>query len=858
MSINLIKRADVRNISNYTGLPQTTATRSELKQLVGVEDGSGLVVPSLHYFGMEALLNKPFFCKDCSVTVSNGDDDYAELYCSILRQSTEYWESLAVTKTDFGFYIDFNDVLPDYAKLIYKIQFTYLNLSVSPSTLQIIELLSVDYPINFDFNEFSVVASSHENSPLKIYNNSVQGTERDVRVFPIYSGDFALDQVFMLTESGKEDTDKYHINRGISIPDSIPWSSGYFENTTTSGRFLTLSGTSTSGSWTSPVIFTNNEDYITMYLYSNNTNENAVVERDWTSVNELIEARGSNETPLPHFLILSWNKELFSMIDGYGNLMADSLPTPDRRPVDMSAASPPDPSDPYWLVDDFFGPCGNKVSFVSPCPYIFGKSKRIFMKGDGTVIHQSEDGFYEMASRVYWVGIPYKIYGDINDYWTAGLYNNLLGAGDYGGCTLSLAQAGMHDRMTIGKEGSLTADWLYGRSIKDYGISNIYPNKGYCLKQNIGVAQELKPYEYFGATTLAMKRHPNEWAVVSSDIYPIDGGDRFINVYLLNIRNWWVSERQYLGSFSMGGDACDEGYAVCKSEFADDNEGGFWLHVGYSNNIIRKYSMDGRLLADYEVKRGYSYLIESKVEGELWAVRNTGIYYYKEVGDELEVQFKIEDDRFDYLHLGGIDDDNNLWVVDRDTSTIYRINFSSREIDYSNYVPYVIGVWPHPSDGSAYLYVSFYPDTFTTAIKRVWVNDPYQYEELITPVNSMPLSDSTGVQFKGKVSGNYISVGSNDPIWGNNGDLTLEWQSYANASLTLPTGKYKQFRITLRRSSSGVTTPNIQKIRIPLPLILEQVPFEDYKNVYINPHLRYDRQRGHYTTELVSWWHHDV
>jgi hypothetical protein len=93
-------------------------------------------------------------------------------------------------------------------------------------------------------------------------------------------------------------------------------------------------------------------------------------------------------------------------------------------------------------------------------------------------------------------------------------------------------------------------------------------------------------------------------------------------------------------------------------------------------------------------------------------------------------------------------------------------------------------------------------------------------------------------------------------MWGASDDMTLEWEDYVNASMGLPDGRYKQFKLTFRRTASSIAPPRVSKIRIPEPLILENVPFGDNRNVYINPHLRYDKNVGHFTTQLLTWWPH--
>jgi hypothetical protein len=278
--------------------------------------------------------------------------------------------------------------------------------------------------------------------------------------------------------------------------------------------------------------------------------------------------------------------------------------------------------------------------------------------------------------------------------------------------------------------------------------------------------------------------------------------------------------------------------------------------VGYSDNILNKYTFEGEKLASYALKRGYSFMRESGETGGLWMIRNDGVFYYKEniENNSMDVQFVVEDDAFQYLYSGDTDANGNLWVVDRDTSTVYRINLSSRSIDYTNHIPYAMGVWPHPTDGSAFVYIGFNPSSFSTAIKRIWVDDPYQYEEIVATVPSNPLSDISDVQFLGKLTGSYFSPGVDDPVWGTDSNITLAWENYVTGGLSIPEGQYKQFRLTLQRTAGSVNPPRVLKIRIPEPLILNQIPYQGSKPVYINPHLRYDTQTGHYTSELITWW----
>ena len=854
MSVNMLKYSVLHNVSSFSGLPQRSLTRQELKSLVGFAVTSGVVVPSLTYMGLEANLPRSFFCKDSTFHITNGSDDYYEVSCQILRQNNGSWFDVPIIFNNNAFRLDFNSVWPDMSQLVYSLRFTYVNLSLSNSVLHTWDLLSVDYPIDFDYSEFSIAASSYNNAPIYILNNSIQGSNRDIRVMPIYSGDYTLDRTFLLTASGKIDPDWYHIDRGTRIPEDISWDTGSYDNTMASGRYLTLSGAVVSGSWTSPAIYIPDPNYLSMYVYTENGGDTSGLEQNWLSINEVMGVRASDETPLPNFLINQWTYRLNTMPDLWGGMQSMTLPTRERRHVAQTVQTAYDPRDPYWVRD--MEPCIMKLAVETPCPYLFGRSDRIYMKGDGTIISESTAERYQIGARDYWTGIPYKIYGAINKYWNAATFIGMMGDGVPG----VLADSTLYDRLTFTTpfDSSL---WDSGKDVGTDYFKQIYPFVSYGCFGPLGIAQRPVYFDYLGATTLPKPKHPNEWIVVVAVQAPCDiGADKYMCLYLLNVRNWWTSTCKLLGIYGIGEAGTDEGYAVCNCTTADEHEGGFWLHVGYNMNTIDKYTGDGFVLQSYAVTRGYNSLRESPEEGCLWAIRNDGVFYYKENSKNspptLDVQFSIESPDFRYIQAGDVDEAGNLWVIDRDSATVYRINLSSRSIDYVQHIPYAVAVWPHPTDGSAFVYVSFNPDSFTTAIKRVSVYDTYKSADLVTTVPTMPLSDWSGLQFTGKLSGTYISPGINDPVFGTDDSISLAWQPYINTGLTIPAGKYKQFKVTLRRNAVSIDSPRISKARIPLPLLLKNVPFQGNQPFYINPHLRYDTETGDFVMNLITWWEH--
>ena len=856
MSVNMLKYSVLRNVSSFSGLPQRNLTRQELKSLVGFATNSGVAVPSLTYIGLEANLPRSFFCKDSTFHITNGSDSLYEVSCQAIRQNNSPWFDIPVVFDNNEFHLDFNYVWPDMSQLVYSLRFTYVNLSSSNSMLYTWDLLSVDYPIDFNYSEFSIAASSYNNAPIYVLNNSIQGSNRDIRVMPIYSGDYTLDRTFLLTASGKTDNNWYHVDRGIRMPEDIAWDSGSYQNTMASGGYLTLSGTVVSGSWISPAIYVSDPNYLSMYVYTENDGDASGLEQNWVAINEVMEARASDETPLPNFLINQWTYRLNTMPDWYGVMQSMPLPARSRRHVVQTAQSAYGPTDSYWVRD--MDPCYACLELETPCPYLFGRSDRIYMKGDGTIIAEATPERYQIAARDYWTGIPFKVYGAINKYWNAATFIGLMGDGF--GVPGVADDSTLYDRLTFATPSN-SSMWNAGRDVGSDFLSQIYPFRSYGCFGAIGIAQRPVYFDYLGSTTLPKPKHPNEWIVIVATQAPCDpGADKYMCLYLLNVRNWWTSECKLLGIYGIGEAGTDEGYAVCNCNSADEHEGGFWLHVGYSMNTIDKYTGDGFVIHSYTVSRGYNSLRESPEEGCLWAVRNDGVFYYKENlkndPPTLDVQFSIESSDFQYIQAGDVDEAGNLWIVDRDSATVYRINLSNREIDYTQHVPYAVSVWPHPTDGSAFVYVAFNPESFTTAIKKVSVYDTYKSADLVTIVPTMPLSDWSGLQFTGKLSGTYISPGVNDPVFGADDSISLAWQPYINTGLTIPAGKYKQFRLTLRRNSVLVDSPRISKARIPLPLLLQNVPFQGNQPFYVNPHLRYDIETGDFMMNLITWWEH--
>ena len=850
MSINILTLSEIYSTADDVGLPNQYLQRSDLEIIAGFTIGS-VAIPSLYYGSFLVELHTPFYCKDFELAVSSG---LSICYVQFKSKATAGWVDAIVTKSNSIFRVDFNSTLPDHAQLIYQFKCTYINLTQDVSYIYGAQLLTVDYPIGFDYAEFSIAASSQANAPITITNNSVQGAVRDIRVLPIYSGNYAQDAVYMLTASGRDDTDRYHLQRGYRFPEDSGWGMGRLSpsgiNYDANG--LTLTGTALSGTWTSPVVYIPDTDYISLYLYGDRLSDTAYIGSNYQSIETLVETRASTTCPEPNFLISSWTQRLYTNPGQY-----ETLSLPARRPSFIGYQGPSGPTAAYWMPN-MSGRCGN-FSVVSPCPFILGRSKRMYIKGDGTVLAEAPTGNdlsaqWEYGHRGYTQGIPYKEYGDINSFWNAGHFISLLGrwSPETGGvCAVgrSSAEANWY-RMTFASETD-NSNWAEGRAAGDKLVQTL-PYAGHFNTYSFGVAQESLWSEPLGSYTMAVNQSPNEWISVACVLYPWGSDTMYMSLYYTHIRNFWAIQSIYLGSYSVGDAPCDEGWAVCASQ-----DGGFWVHVGYMDEIITKYDINANVINTTSVYYDFKDIVETTDPLGLWAIRIDSVYWYQQNNDgSLTETFSIQNDMFSYLQSGGIDNLNNLWLIDRDTSIVYRINFASRGIDYSRAIPYTVALWPHPRDGTAYLYTSFNPDTFSTSVSHIDVNDPYGYMETIAVLPEFPLSEYSGAYIKGKVTQSYMAPAIDDPVWGVNDGMTLGWQEYPNTSLTLPGGDYKQFRITLQRTSPSIPSPVVQKVRIPKSLVLQGVPYLGSSQVYINPHLRYNNSYGHFMADLMVWWPH--
>lgn len=849
MSINLLKQSRISNFDDTF----TYSTRRVLSadELLSIKTESlSLMLPSLNYLGLEINLNATFLIASFSL-VTTSDLFMLKGWYRILPNKE--WKFIQGQCVGGLAKLNFTDALPAFAENVIDLRIVGQSLSPSSITLSNFRLDSVDYPVDFNKQSFSVEVGTALNSPLRIYNRSMDGLSKNIKVYPPFSGNYELDSSLIITKSGS--SSEYHLTRGINIPEQVPWAAGFSSTVPTisgdryqlaleySGRNLTLISGCISGTWISPVIYTPDEDYLTLYWYTDGENDNTYI--GLGEGRGEIEYRTSDVSPLPNFLITNWTPKLYSNTL-YGSLAIDR---PSRRVSSVTALPTLNANDPFWELPRQTE-CHEMHIVPSMVPHVLGKSRRLYVKGDGELIAGAPNQIdlkqgWEYATRAVTIGLPYREFGDINDYWCAGQYISLLGRRQTARCVKNTPAASWHN-MTFSSLYD-SSYWEKGRNLAIY-MKGVYPH-GLHFQDFVDIGYEgIQMYWVsLGSYTLAIPNQYNEWVVIFAELYPCHlEFDRYMCLYYLRVRNFWIIESKFLGAFSVGASPADEGWAVCK------DVDGFWVHVGYLDRVIGKFTWDGDMLYLNQVDYAFNGICATVTQAGVWAVRNDQIYWYRDTGSELVETFTIINEEFKYLQIGGVDAQDNLWLLDRDSATVYRINFSNRVIDYDSSFAFVAAIWPHPHDRSVFLYTSYNSDSYSTSVDRVWLDDPYGYRETVCYLPEVPISDLTGVQFMGKVGSTYITPSPNDINWGNHSG-GIQWQKLTNASLGLAEGMYKQFRFNLNRLSESDTSMQLSKIRIPLPLTLEDVPYGFGKDITFRSHLRYLTKVINENFDIIAW-----
>jgi len=399
----------------------------------------------------------------------------------------------------------------------------------------------------------------------------------------------------------------------------------------------------------------------------------------------------------------------------------------------------------------------------------------------------------------------------------------------------------------------------------------------------------------------------DEQSVVYTKTFPIEGSTAFFTASILTSTSQAEEDRTIMtlafqdGTITkfvkpmitvLGNKLLGDDYFEIIADVANN---GWWVYLGGdigkiykidpgSFDTVRIFMSENPLAetgAQDDIYYGYLYslnitntlkhLIEipNPLYSGFWAFTDESIYLYDEVYDYDEpnlvvkrtfTQGSINTDTFSEIHTGACDAEGNLWVIDITQARLMRINLQkclnndSLAIDYDNIIDGITGVLPHPSNGSAYVFITNELDHPNQDIVRM-VNVGQSAGSRGKYMCEIPgFCSSTyryGVHFTGIVFAGPIKTHTSDPFWGTTG---LTWQQYFPGKTFMPRGRYKQFRISLQRSSSSSTSPILYRIRIPEPIELEPLDRLQERQLAIKTLFNRVTTYGTYDVKLLTWW----
>jgi hypothetical protein len=696
---------------------------------------------------------------------------------------------------------------------------------------------------------------------IQIYNNNTNSEYADARVLPRYSNNYHLDRIVKLSGDGNVWS---HLDIGLNLPEDKPFELGEFQNTEISfDGYVQLVPTATSGTWTSPIIEILDPSSNAAYIYCQNVNSTeSYVNKDFQSVMNVVEVRSSFTKQTHSFLATAVYTD---PLDG------KQLP---------------------WKMVAF-------DSDGSPSSWQRNPGVHSYLSRGTDLSKQGSNAYNLLAPRRYWS------YTTRAPLWQ---FYGFMDSQRYAGATLGLenhnadwtSDGYYHDTYTGEPTGVWRAeDWytyysvfpgdlsmVGGSHVADSANLHIYPRTN-----PFAIPIFSKPLRYTMRTEGGVSKPAAH--VVDVVMRPSPFYERFEENYfsdsVFHLRNLYTfvgaantpesnTEIDYIYSFLGKSEyLLSDNIRVGACLDNQSNSFGYWVHYAYSTESDSYY--ETLLVTDDVVQKTFSnirhrfnYIVEGSPGAPqgFWGIEEQCVYWIEYTGNSLVERFAIPADEtgrgFKLLTFANIDGSNNLWFVDLATERVVRVNFANLEqglspVDYVRVVPGAVSVYPDPYDGSAYVYIIRDPQFPTSdCIKIVHVGDyDYTLPETVCAVPGCPIIDSYNINLYGRSTypTGHFDILPQDPLWTAGG---LPWQRYSAGSPTLPKGHYKQLRVTLLRQDIESVSPQIQYIRIPVPALLNKIPWKGYRDIFIDtlPHQdEVNLPAGDYTLDLLVWWPRD-
>ena len=319
MDYNLMQRAYCASTTTtWSGLAGYSNYALSYDELLSFVDENttvtGIILPSGQYFGIEIELGRKFIVKNFKV-YSNAPESDKNLARFLYKDSYDTWQSKTPVNYNSEGYFYWVPPAESYYDGVATDNIIFEFGTVSGCEVYEVEILNWDDPIDFGMDgsedaALSLPAAYSRPTAIAIYNDNPIHSSADARVLPAYTGDYDTDRIIKLSDSYSADittiTGWNTIDDGYNIPDPILWSYGAFSNTEQVGDTVRLQSGQTTGTWTSPVIYVADPSHIVACVYATNKSNKAKVNKYDTSINEILEARASNDSPIDDVMFALW------------------------------------------------------------------------------------------------------------------------------------------------------------------------------------------------------------------------------------------------------------------------------------------------------------------------------------------------------------------------------------------------------------------------------------------------------------------------------------------------------------------------------------------------------------------------
>jgi hypothetical protein len=744
--------------------------------------------------------------------VSNGRVgilDFKLVEASITVQTPSLvWTSMSGTWNSQGYY---SYTFPE-AAAIYTAQVTYVNNSNANQTVSGIQLLSdgnnsvsisgTISPLNFSFLS--------EPQVLAIHNTTGGSALPKIQVK--YTGKYEVDRNIFISTTPDASSGWVGLDSGgYNFPERYPWELGTLSGTEVFRHALQLSNTMITGTWISPV-FDWGSDLGQFYAYSRG---NYIPK---------LEARTSLAEPAKAvFLITTTENTHENLMYKHKRVFIDST----GALIGRVECNSPQTGNKIWRVADYTF-AGQPLNYYGS---VNVRSKAAFLC-PGITACGDMDPVQESNDPTKWYNLCTSTLSG-SSLWNSGV-------------TISGLEWGPKITALYTKTFPLEdSDAFFVASITTTTMTEASD------KQKIRVNMALQDGD---DTRVAMSVITlNDQRLLPSDTYDVIA-DRANN-------GWWVYLGGTVGNIYKVDVGSFNGIRVFGNtgakgrpsilELADDQ------FLGYQYRL----ELDGEFKHIVEIpKTDYS---------GFWAFTASGITLFEEdytyenpfVSNRREITYStISYKYFTELHTGSCDTEGNMWIIDLAEERLMRVNLSRamnqsdpNPVDYDNIIDGVIGVYPHPNNGSAYVFTSdevSHPGQDSIRMVHAGQSPGSTGKYLCSVPGFCSAPYKYGVSFTGNVYDDYYLPTPSDPVWG---PYVGNWLPVTNGG-GLPAGRYKQFKITLSRANTNSGTPIIDRIRVPRSISLKPLDKNQTHQVAIKTQFERSRTFGVFNAKIIVWW----